>query len=408
MKDGKNNNDGSKENPFKNIDKAVGVSKPGDTIMVAEGTYSGTFDVGFIEFKHALKLYGGYNADFSKRDPVAYPTLFQPNQASAAKSRKALFRWKSGVTIDGLVVDGFVFDAGMRNAYSSSKGKPAGLETGMLLLPPTKESGQNATVTEPCLSIQSGAKGGDVTISNNVFANCASFGVQVGFSKGYVKVLNNVFVNNRMAAVEVFGTCPRPSGKPGAQSECGEVEYAYNTILFTWSRLPDFLDMGYGVRIMTQARYNIHHNVIGAAILTAVDHSRFTPAEWIKLDDNVFFVNKQSDLYYTPASNTSLNLGVHQFEDLQYASARGNKNEIPAGLPIDKKYLEAFLAARYTEQADFDPDSPANRMRELFGLNKQGTLTTAVTMYANLYSWKEAIKLFGSVTGVGAQKPPVK
>jgi hypothetical protein len=26
---------------------------------------------------------------------------------------------------------------------------------------------------------------------------------------------------------------------------CGEVEVAYNTIIFTWSRLKDFLDMGY-------------------------------------------------------------------------------------------------------------------------------------------------------------------
>ncbi len=405
---GKNKNDGSKDKPLKNIDKAVKKAKAGDTILVAEGVYSGTFNIGYVEFKVPVKLYGGYATDFSSRDPIAHPTVFQPDNKSGAKSRKALFQWKSGSKTQGVVIDGFVFDMGMRNAYSTKKGKPDGVETGMLLLPPAKEPGQKATVTEPCVSFRSGSKGGDITISNNVFANCASFGVQAAFRKGYVKVTNNVFVSNRMAAIEVFGTCPRPSGKPKAQSKCGQVEYGNNTILFTWSRLKDFLDMGYGTRMMTQAEYNVHHNIIGASILSGVDHSRFTPVDWIKLDNNVFFANKQSALHFVPESNTTLNLTPDQFDDLEYASVTGNKFEIPKTLVLDKKYLAGFLAARYSEKADYNPDSPANQMRSLYGLNKQGKLKTKVSMYANRYPWKEAIKLFGAVSGVGAQKPAKK
>jgi len=106
---------------------------------------------------------------------------------------------------------------------------------------------------------------------------------------------------------------------------------------------------------------------------------------------------------YSPASNTKLNLRVEQFEDLEIAGCSGNKNQIPKTLPIDKAYLEGFLNSRYSEQADFNPDSPANQWREIMGLNKQGKLTSRVTMYGNRYNWKKALELFGAVKDFGVQ-----
>ena len=85
------------------------------------------------------------------------------------------------------------------------------------------------------------------------------------------------------------------------------------------------------------------------------------------------------------------------------ASNAGNKNEIPPGLTIDSAYLEGFLGARYSEEADFDPDSPANQLRSMLGLNKQGMLTSSVSMYGNRYPWQSALDLFGAVSGAGAQ-----
>jgi len=394
MSTGKNTNQGTKDAPFKDIDKAIKSAKAGDTIQVAEGTYSGIFDIGYIVIDKPVKMYGGYSADFSQRDVVGHPTLFQPDNKSGAKSRKALLTL-SGV-IDGTVVDGFIFDMGMRNSYSPDEGKPTGVETGMLFLPPKKATGDNATVTEQCLYIEAGNKGGNITISNNAFLNSAKFAIQGGIPTGVINITNNVFVSNRMAAIEVWGT---------AAKETADAEIAYNTILFTWSRLQDFMDMGYGIRIMTKMKYNIHHNIIGTAILTGIDHTRFNKNEYVKLDQNVFFLNKQSDLEFSPDSNTKLNLSSDQFGDLELASVSGNKNEIPKGIPVNKAYLEGFLSARYTEESDYDPDSPANQMREMLGLNKQGKLTTSVSMFANRYPWKESLKLFGASEGVGAQKP---
>src|SRR4030042_1058632 len=235
----------------------------------------------------------------------------------------------------------------------------------------------NSTVEEPLIQIVSAAQGGDVTVQNCLFINGASFGLQAGHRSGTFRVLNNVVLGNVMAAIEIYGTCPNKGG-PKALSLCASVEIAHNTILFTWSRLKDFKDMGYGIRVMTKCEYKIHHNIIGGSVLAGIDNTRFNKDEWLKIDNNIFFVNKQADLEYSPASNTKLNLFVDQFKDLTIASATGNKEEIPKTLPINKTYLEGFLNARYSEQVDFNPDSPANVWREVMGMNKQGKISSQV------------------------------
>lgn len=401
---GENANPGTREKPMKDIDVAAGKAKAGDTLHVAAGTYFGVRGKGYLEIKAPVTLLGGWDEAFARRDPIAHPTLIQPTNESASKSRKPLMLLTSSRKGELFKVDGFVFDAGQRNSYHKAEGKPAGVETGMLLLPPEKSGSEAPTVTEPCLSIGSAASAGDVALSNNVFVNCASFAIQAGHKQGTFKVLNNVFVANRMAAIEVFGTGGK-KGPKGPIEKDGEVEVGHNTILFTWSRVKDLKDMGYGVRVMTNLGYDIHHNIIGGSVFSGVDHTRFNRNEWIKVDRNVFFASKQSDLTFSEAGNVQIErVKLKDFGDLGLASAEGNRELIPK-LPVDKAYLEGFLAASYSEKADFDPDSPANQFREAMGLNKQGKLTTKVSMFANRYPWKEALKLFGAHPEAGAQLP---
>jgi len=397
---GSNRNDGSKSAPFKNIDKAINVAQPGTEIWIAGGVYMGTLNVGFIESDKPVKLYGSFDEEFGVQNLALHPTVIQPDNESARSTRKAVLKFTRDVA--GTVIDHIVFDGGERNAYHPTDGIVDGIEGGRLMPPTEKPKDKNPTVGEPLLQFVSATTGGDVTIQNCVFTNGASFALQAGHRSGKFTVRNNVFAGNKMAAVEIYGTCASTGG-PNTMSNCGEVEIANNTILFTWSRLADFLDMGYGIRIMTRCSYNIHHNIVGASILAGVDHTRFNKDEWIKVDNNIFFVNKDKDFHYSPASNTRLRIDASDFGDLEIASVEGNKNEIPEGLKVNKAYLEGYLNARYSEQTDFDRNSPANQWRAALGMNMQGTMKSSVTMFANKYPWRDAISLFGNVSGYGAQ-----
>ena len=397
---GNNKNDGSKAAPLKNLDKAIEISAPGGTIYIAGGNETGTLNVGFIESDKPVQIFGSWDESFEKQDIVAHPTVIQPDNESARSTRKALMKFTRDVK--GTIIDHLVFDGGQRNAYHEKEGITKGIERGRLMSDTEKPSVGYATVYEPLLQFVSATTGGDVTIQNCVFVNGASFALQAGHRSGKFTVKNNVFVGNRMAAIEIYGTCASTGG-PNTLSLCGEVEIAYNTILFTWSRTKDFQDMGYGVRVMTKCDYNIHNNILGASILSGVDHTRFNKNEWVKIDNNIFFVNKDKDLHYSPASNTRLRIDAADFGDLEVASATGNKNEIPKELKINKDYLEGYLNARYSEQTDLDRNSPANMWRSMLGMNLQGTMTSSVTMFCNKYPWKEALNLFGNVNGYGAQ-----
>lgn len=396
---GNNSNPGTKSQPVKEIDKAIQMAAPGAEIHIAQGVYSGTFGIGYLESDKPLKIYGSYSADFSGRDIQKTPSIFQPDNASGAKARKAMLKFTKN--IDGTVIDGMVFDMGMRNAYHPKEGTASGLETGRILRSTERPTSGASTVEEPIIQIVSAAAGGNVLIQNCVFINGASFAIQAALRSGKLSILNNVFVANRMAAIEAYGTCPSKGG-PKALSLCGDVEIANNTILFTWSRLKDFKDMGYGIRIMTKLRYHIHHNIIGGSVLAGVDHSRFNKDEWISLEKNIFFANKLADFQYSPASNTRLNIFADQFGDLPLASVKDNLNQVPKGLPVHKNYLQNFLDARYSESVDFKPDSSANLWREAMGMNKQGKITSKASMFMNRYPLNESFKLFGSVKDFGA------
>lgn len=56
---------------------------------------------------------------------------------------------------------------------------------------------------------------------------------------------------------------------------------------------------------------------------------------------------------------------------------------------------------------DKDENSPVNQFRAALGLNKQGKITTSVSMFANPYPFESAIRFFGAVKGFGAQTPAV-
>ena len=410
---GKNKNPGTKEAPYKNLWKAIAVAKDNDVIHIAEGIYPGRMKCGWFKLEKPVSLFGGYSADFTRRDPLKFKTMFQPKNENNDKKSGALgllhieldkspARAPKGFH---MVIDGIIFDDGFASSFHATKGKPAGFDTGMWLEGPAMNKAVDKFPSANRYSIYSATASrgeGDLTIRNCTFVNGSNYAVNVNWFKGKVAIVNNVFCNNRMISINV--TCS--NGREKLDWEC-----AFNTVLFTWSRLNDLADMGFAIRNNTNCNANIHNNIIGLNVLTGFDNTKGNPKrKTTKLDNNVFFLNRESDVQMT-MSPSVVKVKVDGFEDLEgvdgIESIEGNIDlKDPAIFKgrINPQYLNAFLSMKYSEKTKLDPGK-CNALRSVLGLPLQGTITTTCDMSANRYPWEEALNLFGAVKDYGAQMP---
>ena len=409
---GRNKNAGTKTSPFKNLWKALTVAKTGDVIHIAEGNYPGRLRCGWFKMTVPVSLYGGYSKDFTTRDPLKFRTLFQPENKNNDKKSGALgllhieFERNPMKAPKGfdIVIDGIIFDDGFASSYHAVKGKPAGFDTGMWLEGPAKNiSDKFPSANRYCIFSAAASRGeGNITIRNCTFVNGSNMAVCLNWFKGEVKTINNVFCNNRMIGINV--NCS--NGRERIKWEC-----ANNTVLFTWSRLNDLADMGFGIRTNTNVDANIHHNIIGLNVLTGFDNTKGNPKQKkIRLDNNIFFLNRESDVQMTMSPSIA-KVRVEGFEDLEeldgVESVSGNTDLTDASVfkgRINARYLDAFLSMKYSEKTKLDPGK-CNALRSVLGLPLQGTITTKCDMYANRYPWQEALNLFGAISGAGAQNP---
>jgi len=407
---GKKKGPGTKEAPFKTINDAVKKAKPGDTIHIAAGKYTGKLGASEIIIDKAVTLIGSYSPDFSQRDIAKFSTLIQPaNDKNDTKGIGLLTLNPPAGKGPDLVIDGLVIDQSYMNSYHAIKGKPEGVETGMWLEPPAKGP-KDKFASAKSYSIYKETQNryeGNIIIRNCVISNAGNFGVNIWHYKGTVKILNNVFVACRMESCEV--SCS--NAKAGAV----EVEFANNTVLFTWSRTSEMTDMGYGFRCISKVAGNIHHNIFGLNVYAGVGNDKGDPkSKKIKLDNNIFFLNKIADVTAVKSPNIlKLRVDDEAFEDMSdfpgMESVEGNVSlkdpSVFKGI-INDAYLTAFLNATYSEKTDYNENSPANVFRAALGMNKVGKITTKVSMYGNRYPLAEVFKLFGAVKTHGAQ--PIK
>lgn len=413
IKKGSNRNDGSKSSPLKNIQKAINNAKKGDVINVAEGNYLGLMKIGYIDLKKkAVSIIGGYNDDFSKRAPLKHQTKIQPRpeQNGTSGNRPLL---QIDFANGNVLLDGIIFDRGWQTGYSIHKdnvqrGQPKGVESGRYMAPPRRggNHGVNGVVSVLRPIIAGKVQKGNLTIQNCIFVNASQFAIQMGVREIKVKIKNNLFVNARMAAVEIYGTSAIQAPIKS------EVEFAYNTVLFAWSRTKSFEDMGYGFRCMTGVHYNIHHNIIGGSCFAAIDKTRSDPREASRktlIDNNIFFLNKQAELTLPSQGGMFMRIRTDMFEDVEsLTSSNGNETLDAKTAPelakaIDKAYLEGFINATYSESMQHNPNSAANTFRQAMGMNQVATVKNTVSMYHNYYPLEKAIKLVGVVKGKGMQ-----
>ena len=409
---GSNRNDGSIGAPFKNIQKAIEAAPEGATIYVAEGNYFGTLDKGNIPVTKCVKIYGGYNTDFSQRDVLKYRTMVQPTAASnGTASGLGTMIIKVNNPQGEVVIDGLLFDRGNSISYNvKDEGKPEGVECPMMN--PIGTSGKgganldetNVFTTETREIYLENPNCKQITIQNCAFVNAPNYGVAGQFHATLV-IDNNIFINCRMIACDVWG---------GDAKDNMEVYFSNNTVLFTWSRMKDLADMGWAFRYNNRTNSYVDHNLFGCTTCAALDRGRTdTPkdreAQKVTTStNNMFFLNKQGDLTL-PGGGLYMRVNCEDFEEVeQLAEIDGCiRMRDPNSLKgkINKAYLNGFINASYKETLNSDPNSPENQFRQAMGMNQTGKMTSSATMFANRYPFEDALKMFGAVSGYGAQLP---
>ena len=407
---GKKKNAGTKEAPLKNLWHALQTASDGDTIHLAEGVYPGNAKCNWFLIDKAVSIIGGYSADFSVRDPLVHRTMFQPLNENNDKKGTGLGIFTIQFDMSkpapkgvNMVFDGLIFDDGQAQSYHAVKGKPEGVETGMWLEPPAKGDTPFASSKRYLVySATANRAEGDITFRNCLFLNAGNIAMNLNWYKGKVVMENNVFCNNLMVGANVYSSNPQPGAV--------EWEFKNNTVLFTWSRTSELSDMGFGIRTTGNVNSDVEDNVIGLSVLTGWDNTKGNDkTKKIKMDGNVFFLNRQSDAQVTKSPSV-VKVTVDEFEDDiedNYGVESAQENESLSDPSVFKgrlnaAYLNAFLSMKYSESATLDAGK-LNAFRQAVGLPQQGTIVSKVDMFGNRYPLEDALKLFGAVDGKGAQ-----
>ena len=127
-----------------------------------------------------------------------------------------------------------------------------------------------------------------------------------------------------------------------------------------------------------------------------------------KLNGNVFFLNRESDVQMT-VSPSIAKVRVDEFEDLEGTDGiESIEDNVDLKDPkvfegrLDTKFLNAFLTMKYSETTKLD-EGKLNALRQAVGLPMQGTIKTQCDMFCNRYPLEMALKLFGAMPEKGAQ-----
>ncbi|MBO7160436.1 MAG: hypothetical protein J6V62_03240 [Paludibacteraceae bacterium] len=400
---------GTKESPLKDIQKAIDMAPDGGTVCIAEGNYLGTLDRGWIEVKGKyVSLIGGFNSDFTDRDPNKYITKMQPSVEQRGTIGMGLLMLESIARRSAsMVIDGIYFDLGYYLEYCKADptderfGCPEGCETGRVL--PISFPPNTAT------RLIGGKFAGKLVIRNCMFTNASFYGILLISMGGNWEIYNNVFVGNIYASCEVNGGLNQDNN-----AHQSTVDFHHNTVLFSWCATKEMEDMGYGYRMRNGVDHNVHHNIFGCSNLGAIDAAwddSTLPAEKRKICsayDNLFFMNKGDMTVVGTSGGKWIYVPAKRFDEVETLTKYENNRELPGTSKfkdlIIQPYLNGFANLKVMTTSSYDPNSAANLYREAHGMNKQGTSTTRVTMYGNRYNFDQAVVFFGAEEGYGAQK----
>ena len=190
VKAGASGGDGTREKPFRDPFQALEKAEGGDTVHVAGGSYYGKLRSGKWKILiRNLTMLGGYEGDFSVRDPWQNPTRFILDENERAKGIPDGTVLASEENSDGLVLDGFIFDGATYNAYTQSDAIDLA-----------------KSPSAPLVELRGGRA--SITVRNCVFLNASGAAISISASSGNFE--NNVVLNTSGWSLKIQAEGPGP------------------------------------------------------------------------------------------------------------------------------------------------------------------------------------------------------
>ncbi len=372
------------EAPTDEVWKALEKAVRGDVIHVAQGTYTGKSGSGHFVIKVPnLSLVGGYNTDFTQRDPFTNFTILE-----RARDFKGDWTGLPEAIVAGnsdhsnFILDGFVLNAESRNSYNNNV---------LALKAPTY----------PGMLIQTNSP--NTKIRNNILLNPAGDGIYCTWQGQDNEVVNNFILNTFYAAIETRSAQPR-----------SKILIKNNTIAFGWF----YPSKGghIGVFVGSKGETIIDSNVI-AFIQTEAGESGYGVTNTFGNSDtvmknNVFFStnggyykymdgNKQSLVVWKPTELTELN-DPDLALDFMLAET-GDNREMDPGIRPDLDFITKFANYQGSSPGKLNMDA-MNQWRRDRGLPLQAEAGSARKNYGFAYPLSGVIPgMVATIPGVGAR-----
>jgi hypothetical protein len=377
---------GTMDKPAVDLSNIINKLEAGDTVHIAEGTYTGKGDCGYYEILVPVSIIGGYSDDFSKRDPWgAHKTIFAgtvntPNYKPKARLEIDLMKY-ANTNPDGAVtpilIDGIIVNHGFQNRYKTEKkqmierlASPKKKEN------PTPDQGAIRVSVSKCPMRAPAGSHWDITVRNCVVVNSApTQGVinVAGYKGSKVVIENNLTVNNTGVGIYAMGQYHGKDDFP-------VYEINNNTVLFTWKYDAVASSFsGSSLKIDDDVLVTAKNNVFGFSDRVGILKKG---AEPLLMVDNLIVGNVGCD-YYEETEDMRMSVASIEDEAENLHDDSEGFSEDPIKPDVGEKYMALFgsrvLVDRNAAEADIKAESSnANALRGMLGLPLQAGTVAGV------------------------------
>ncbi len=392
--------EGTKAKPAKEIAAIALQLQPGDVIHLAEGVYKGKADMSSDIITVPVSIIGGYNADFTQRDPWGeHKTVLSGVNGymkSETTSRLSIQCSKTHKEYSGQVlIDGLVIDNGARNFYLQNSNE------GYIKRKASPEQGFNPTPDSPGIEVDM-ASNANVIIRNcalmNIAASQGVIDVQVG-KNSKVLIENNLIVNNTGDGI---------SAKTSWQSADGHPQYDIrnNTILFCTKY--DEASTNHGgnsIKVDERIILSAENNVFAFNDYGGLDNIK--KCKSVALNNNLFTANRKYDYreYNTPMAVSDM------VDYADFVTGEGNDSKT-IKVPVSNAWSSVYMSRVVPEREEIDSqvtvqNSGENAWRGMLGLPLKGTSVGAMSqVWLNRIQTEDALKAgLQQYEGKGCVKP---